>query len=294
MAEVTGLVIGAVSLASLFSTCIELFDYFELGRNYAYDYHLACTKISLLKVRLEKWGLIHKVENPGHEHPGLRQHWPDEKDVVGRSLFGIKGIFEDASLLAEKYKLIPKPTRTVRPPQSHHLIGLESQTRRQQPRRFAITDWVYLHKRTKWAIHDKKKFERFIDDLSFLMENLEKVTDRTDKPTANTWEARVPPPGQQPDREKPNESATRPSEQSGAGRGANDAQQPAASRHGHLYQGNQENDGSVGLMGNTGPSEKPNTYTGNQKNTNRAIGVMGNSSAADLVTLQGNIGNVAK
>lgn len=65
MAVVTGLVMGTIALASLYSVCIELFDVFELSRNYGYDYRLACTKISLLRARFYHWGGTLKVEEQG-------------------------------------------------------------------------------------------------------------------------------------------------------------------------------------------------------------------------------------
>lgn len=38
MADVAGMVIGVIALASLYSTYIELFDVFGLGRNYRHGY----------------------------------------------------------------------------------------------------------------------------------------------------------------------------------------------------------------------------------------------------------------
>ena len=183
MADVSGLVIGAIALASLFSTCIELFDCFELGRNYAYDYQLACTKLGLLRARLSRWGLSLHIEAPGHELPSLRKHWPEERDVIGRSLLGIKTIFSDSSLLAQKYKLLPKRTRKpvtfALPLRSSTSPQIDSATTLPTA---SSSNWSFLRKRTLWAIHDKGKFDRLIQDLSFLIENLEKVTDRIHMP----------------------------------------------------------------------------------------------------------------
>src|SRR5215470_1787679 len=56
MAEPVGLILSTVGLVSLFTTCIELIDYFELSKTYEYDYEMACLKLSLLKSRLDTWG----------------------------------------------------------------------------------------------------------------------------------------------------------------------------------------------------------------------------------------------
>lgn len=185
MADAAGLVIGAIALASLFSTCIELFDVFELGRNYVYDYRLACTKIALLRARLSRWGLALNIEVPGLELSVLREHWPEEQDIVGRSLLGIKDIFDDTSLLVERYRLSPKRTRRLTSKPAFLGTSIFHETPpapsiSPKPNRFL------LRKRTRWAIHDKGKFDDLINDLSFLIENLEKVTDRLQMPSQRT------------------------------------------------------------------------------------------------------------
>jgi hypothetical protein len=178
MAEASGLVLGAIALASLFQTCVELFNCFELGRNQAYDYQLACTKLCLLRARLSACGVTLKLGNPGHEHPSLRQHWTEEQDVVARSLFGIKEIFENASLLAEKYKLTPRRSRAFRSILSHRSKVLETDAGGPESVEVVTTSSASLRKRSVWAIHGKQKFDDFIQNLSFLIENLEKVKSR--------------------------------------------------------------------------------------------------------------------
>lgn len=112
MAEAAGLTLGAVALASMFSTCIDLFDRFESGRNHAKDFHLACTKVRLLKIRLLKWGHILDIEAPGSEHAALKPCWSEERDVISRSLFGIENLFECAFVLLERQRLTSARSRT--------------------------------------------------------------------------------------------------------------------------------------------------------------------------------------
>ncbi|KAF2232564.1 hypothetical protein EV356DRAFT_517322 [Viridothelium virens] len=174
MADVAGLVIGAIALASLFSTCIELFDYFELGRSYACDYQLACTKLGLLRARLSQWGDALNVAAPGGEHPVLRDCWPIEGEIVGRSLLGIQSILDNTTLLVEKYNVERKGRSMIKSltVQARQIIraGTDSNSR-------------LIRRRTLWAIHDKVKFDALIQDLSFLIENLEKVVNRLRMPS---------------------------------------------------------------------------------------------------------------
>ena len=174
MAEVPGLIIGAVALASLFSTCIDLFDRFELGRNFIADYQLASTKLSLLKTRLWHWGRALNIEVPGSECSSLREHWYEEKDIVGRSLLGIERLLSDVSLLEEKYKMSPKPVSRLRycAVQSRSSLSRSSSDSTTAP----LSAATFFRKRTTWAVHDKGKFDALIQDLSFFIENLENVT----------------------------------------------------------------------------------------------------------------------
>lgn len=157
-AEATGLVIGAIALASLFSTCIELFDYFEVGKTYVDGHRLSCTKLGLLRERLHIWGRALNVTEPGKEDPALRQQWPTKKDIVGKSLLRLRDILYESEGLLEK-----------------HEVKIVS---REGSKSTRLSNWsLRLRRRTVWAIHDKPKFDRLIEDISFLMDNMEKVTE---------------------------------------------------------------------------------------------------------------------
>jgi hypothetical protein len=164
MAEAAGLAIGVIALASLFNSCVELLEYFELGKNYLYDYDLACTKVNILHKRLSIWGGATHIQDPDHEHPALQRSV--QRDIVSKSLHTLKDILSDTDGLRRKYDLSPVTRPSLGTP------------RRQQSHR--IAHWTrHLRRRTTWSIRDKAKFDRFIEDISFLIENLEKVTNRS-------------------------------------------------------------------------------------------------------------------
>ena len=147
VAEAVGLALGAVALASLFTTCVELFDLFETGQNHGNDFHLACIKLELLRVRLVSWGGLLHITEPGGEDLDLRAQWPWKSEVVFGCLWEIQRILGDSDVLANKYKLVERP--------------------------------VSVRKRAVWAIRDKDRFAALVQDISFLIENLEKVTKST-------------------------------------------------------------------------------------------------------------------
>ncbi|KAJ9607533.1 hypothetical protein H2200_007611 [Cladophialophora chaetospira] len=283
MAEVSGLVIGAVALASLFNTCVDLFERFELARDYAYDYDLACTKLRLLEVRLTAWGVFLNVEIPGREHPALRQRWTEEKDVIGRSLLGVRDIFQNATELAERYKLTPKCSRSSR-------FLTVRRSRDAQPfaddlkaPKATVKHRSFLQRRTLWAIHDKQKLDVLIQDLSFLIENLEKVTERMNMSSTEEvahiraekyqeWLKQQLPAHNA--RERPGEDTTTSLDSTQAKNQDVNLEKMVENLDGNLYTGKQTVNG-LGVMGNVGNKTRRHVYTGDQDINEGGFGVLG-------------------
>lgn len=169
-AETAGLAIGVIALASLFTTCLELLDYFELGRNYLYDYRLACTKTNILHERLSIWGCTTNILHEDLQHPALRA------PAVRDSLEVLRDILFHTEGLRKKYDLSLPIAK----------VTTESSAERARSRRLAV--WtLQLRRRTTWSIRDKPKFDHLINEIGFLLENLEKVTD-----TASSFSAQSP------------------------------------------------------------------------------------------------------
>ncbi|KAL9625055.1 MAG: hypothetical protein Q9160_000784 [Pyrenula sp. 1 TL-2023] len=178
MAEAAGLALGTVALASLFSTCLELLEYFELGKSYEYDYELACLKLSLLKSRLDTWGHCFGVSAAHEVEEELETHWPRERIVIHKSLQGIAGILGNAELLKDKYCLLPRKGRGIN-------VGLVRSGQapvfghgHRRPFSRRVPSVSFCRRSTTWAIRDKQKFDNLIADLEFLISNLEKVSAR--------------------------------------------------------------------------------------------------------------------
>ncbi len=55
-AEAIGLAFGAISLASLFQTCVQCYEYIDRGRTYSRDLAKLMTKLEIEKIRLTLWG----------------------------------------------------------------------------------------------------------------------------------------------------------------------------------------------------------------------------------------------
>ena len=55
MAETAGLVIGAVSLASLFTDCVDCFNYIRIGQALEDDFPIYQTELDVLQLRFSRW-----------------------------------------------------------------------------------------------------------------------------------------------------------------------------------------------------------------------------------------------
>ncbi|RYP50921.1 hypothetical protein DL768_003646 [Monosporascus sp. mg162] len=175
--EAAGLAVGAISLASLFTTCIDCLDYITLARNYGRDLEISLTQMSLLNQRLSIWGEIVKAQNEGFELPALREQWPQIGSTVGNALISIKEAFYDASGLEERYglKAVPGGTNTAaKIHESKALNQIMDTFHIIQRRRQKETSVV---KKTWWAVHDKKKFDDLLRTISFNIDNLEKISE---------------------------------------------------------------------------------------------------------------------
>ncbi|KAH8789967.1 prion-inhibition and propagation-domain-containing protein [Hyaloscypha sp. PMI_1271] len=192
MAEIAGLVVGGVALASLFSTCVECFDDIELARQYSKDYEIFVTKVDLLRTRLDLWGRTVWVEK-GDERVVVevwKHEWSNVGESVGRSLVGIKETLQDVQTLQDKYALETIPQSAKGPSvvavassdvamvtsktskafnELHNVFSKNVMLRKKE---------TSVRKKTAWAIHDRAKFDELISTLSTFLDGLEKVSDQ--------------------------------------------------------------------------------------------------------------------
>ena len=173
-----GLVLSTVALVTLFNTCIDLIDYFELTKSYEYDYEMACLKLSLLKCRLDTWGHTLQSGVSGNCQQGqeLAHQWPLECTVIQRSLQGITQIFGSAELLKDKYCLLPHKWRNKVAILVRSSNAPSTQPKHRRQILGGIRGLSFVRRSTTWAIRDKQKFDNLISDLDFFISNLEAVS----------------------------------------------------------------------------------------------------------------------
>lgn len=186
MGEVVGIALGSITL---FSTLIDLVDFFQEARFFSEDVEIVFTKITVMKERLDQWTRMISVDSLGQETAkALDTRLPQENDIQG-CLYRMRTILEHTVRTCYRYRRRQKPTTHAKqalarlrqryapshpPSQAAEALPSElSQPRTHKP--------VPLRLKFLWVLADKKKLQKLMSDLDFLLNNLEKVTENLRK-----------------------------------------------------------------------------------------------------------------
>jgi len=161
MAEIAGLVVGAASLAGLFSTCLDLLDNVGAALDAHEDYQSCLWHFRACKLLFEEWGNSTKFNEGEPQDPVKRK-------VVYHMLATMEQLFTNASVLEYRYGVCI-PSRYVALKRSESSIS--------------------ILKRARWAIKDKKKFLNLIAMVATLVEKIRQLVPVADKGTAEIQEA---------------------------------------------------------------------------------------------------------
>lgn len=162
---IAGLTFTGLSVAALFSTCLDCFDIVIKARDFEPDYQVLCADLGLQRLRFCLWaesvGLASRdsTEQPIH-HPGLDD--PIVKPAVAQALQATQLLLKQTDVGRARLDAEMNPSRGLR-------LFKDTFTRfrrGQQP----------LRKATLWAIHAGDKFQQKIERLKSLIGGLESVT----------------------------------------------------------------------------------------------------------------------
>ena len=106
MAEAVGLIMGGVALASLFTTCIDCFEYVQLGRQFGTNYQRSLLKLDIVKLRLSRWA---DAVNESQQYYNVAIGSTSEASKVQEILAEIIDLFANAERVSAKYKMKAKP-----------------------------------------------------------------------------------------------------------------------------------------------------------------------------------------
>jgi len=164
MAEVAGLVVGGVALASLFETCMLTFDRLDAGRNCSRDYQEDALIITLLGSRLRRWEETYRKCAPSNTaHDG---------ELAEQALESVNNNLKSLCKTAERYQPKDKSDNVASMTeklQKMHVSSTRStgNTAKTKPS---------LRSKFVWALHDKDKVENIIKTVRFKIEELESLS----------------------------------------------------------------------------------------------------------------------
>ena len=168
---IAGLALSAVSVAALFTTCIECFDIVIRAREFGYDYQILCADLDLQRLRFCLWGesvgltshdtAVRPVPITGLDHPTI--HGP-----VARALQAIQLLLQKTDDARERFDEGFSQRRGLRV-----LKGPFERFRHEK----RDSSRPSLGTATKWAVHSRETFKEKIDRLKSLIDGLESITE---------------------------------------------------------------------------------------------------------------------
>lgn len=173
---VAGLALSAVSVAALFTSCIDCFNIVVAAKDFGRDYELLCTAISIQKLRLFLWGesvgLASRQGVLGPHHPGLDD--PLINPIILRTLQSLNHLLAEARNIDSRYA--PQDSRPVLTRRTRALDLFrnsfeEFQEAVQQNQKQKSVGTV-----TRWAIHDADKFEGIVKRSRGFIDGLQDIT----------------------------------------------------------------------------------------------------------------------
>ena len=173
MAEIFGVVSGAISLAAMFQQCVECFEYIQLGRHFAQDFGRYRLKLKICERRLTRWGeAVNIQQNP-------RFNATEPGNALDQEA---QAILEEIALLFQTIQKSSKRYEIKASKEDLERLGDESL---QPIFKDILSRWPKSALRKKrepgflkkaaWALYDNKNFEKLIEQASGFLDDLEKI-----------------------------------------------------------------------------------------------------------------------
>ncbi|KAK4449873.1 prion-inhibition and propagation-domain-containing protein [Podospora aff. communis PSN243] len=183
MAEVTGLVLGALGIAGLFKSCIDNFDIVVRARDFGENFDLLCTELSLQQVRLGLWGeSLGFIPAEDGKEPRINQvldRRPQVRRAITDALLHLQNLLTKADVVTGRYELSATNDAGTLVPSEPTSLGMmvfrdsfrKLRSRMRQNQKDKSTLEV-----TRWAVHDYAKFKDLLTSIKNLIDGLESVT----------------------------------------------------------------------------------------------------------------------
>ncbi|KAF7943347.1 hypothetical protein EAE96_011274 [Botrytis aclada] len=171
-----GLALSAISVAALFTTCIECFDIVIAGKNFSEDFEQLCALFSLERARFglrgESVGLIPEPNTGQRLKYDKNIDRPDIRPGVERILNNIKSLLEEGSKINKKYGETSSTPQMMSQGMQIFNTSFDRFKFRIRKHQKDTSTW----KVTSWVVHDARKLESLIERLKRYVDGLESIT----------------------------------------------------------------------------------------------------------------------
>ena len=168
--EPIGFGIGIAGLASVFTSCVDCFEYIQLGRQFGKDYGKCLLRLDTARLRISRWGTAVGLSPEPRLKPQISAS--DEEIRLAQSLLEqILDSFGDAEKLSERFK---KHTSIQNANSSELLVynatfDIDADYQRLHLKMHDIAlerqKGTSIRKKVTWALFEKKRFEGMIEDV---------------------------------------------------------------------------------------------------------------------------------
>ena len=160
----------SIAVATLFTTCIECFEYFKAAQGFEQHFEVLSVKLEYQQERLLVWGDLAGICDENRRSVGLIPEREHKRQVrTKRCLDSIKHLLKDTETLKSKYGLrVYAPTGDTVP-----RSGITSNAlKRFRLRLGRQSQGPSVLDKTRWAIHDGTKFQELVQDIRDLIDGL--------------------------------------------------------------------------------------------------------------------------
>ncbi|TGO13416.1 hypothetical protein BTUL_0070g00460 [Botrytis tulipae] len=168
MAETAGLVIGGISLASLFNSCVDSFRLVQIAKDAGIDFETCTIQLDLLQLRLTRWGSDVHIEE---QEPAMGS---DDWAKVKAALQNLANLFQRASEnsfeIPDSNKLQTSTGRT-----SQKIRDLAARYQKAKGKAEGGRGKLTTMQKCKWAVHTAEDMQKLLNDIVLILDSLERI-----------------------------------------------------------------------------------------------------------------------
>ena len=159
----------SLAIATLFTTCIECFEYFKTAKEFEQRYQILLVKLEYQQERLLVWGELAGVNEKQPRVGPITESEHKRQSLTERCLESIHHLLKDTENLKGVYGLQAYLPATDDVPHSSISSNALKRFRLRWGRPLQTPSVL---DKTRWAIHDSMKFQRLVEDIRDLIDGL--------------------------------------------------------------------------------------------------------------------------